>query len=54
MKNIEVVYIKVCFLSKIPYGSGKCNPDFLSLSFFSLSLNFLIDHKFLNDSSNIC
>lgn len=27
MKNTEVVYIKVCFLSKIPYGSEKCNPD---------------------------
>lgn len=28
MNNTEVVYIKACFLSKIPYGSGKRNPDF--------------------------
>lgn len=49
MENTEVVYIKVCFLSKVPYGSGKCNPDF---SLFSLFLNFLIVYKFLNDRSN--
>lgn len=51
MKNIEVVYIKVCFLSKIPMGQENAIQIFLSI--FSLSLNFLIDYKFLNDSSNI-
>lgn len=38
MNNTEVVYIKACFLSKIPYGPGKRNPD---SSLFSFPLIFL-------------